>query len=311
MLNRLVSVAPMMDCTDKHARYFLRLISPNVLLYTEMITANALIFGDYKNLLAYDEFEHPVALQLGGSDPARLSQCAKLGEDFGYREINLNVGCPSDRVQSGQFGACLMLKPNLVAECVAAMCDAVKIPVTVKCRIGVDENDSYEALVHFIKYVSAAGCKVFIVHARKAWLSGLSPKQNREVPPLRYDVVLQLKKDFPELTFILNGGIKKISEVKEHLKLFDGVMIGREAYYNPFFLNEIEQEIFLRKKSLTRFEVMEKFIPYIQKQLKNKIKISHITRHLFGLFHGQPYAKMWRKWLGEARHLDFILWEEQ
>ena len=234
MNSRLISIAPMMDCTDRHDRYFLRLIAPHLLLYTEMITANALVHGERERFLAFDPNEHPVALQLGGADPQKVAYCAKLGEARGYDEINLNVGCPSDRVKSGQFGACLMLNPLLVAECVAAMCDAVKIPVTVKCRIGVDEHDSYDELHHFITKVSQAGCSVFIIHARKAWLNGLSPKQNREIPPLRYDIVWKVKQDFPKLTIIVNGGIKTCDDIAEQLGFVDGVMIGREAYANPF-----------------------------------------------------------------------------
>lgn len=300
MLNRLISIAPMMDWTDRHDRYFLRLIAPHVLLYTEMVTANALIHGDFKKLLAFHPLEHPVALQLGGSEPAKLAQCAKLGEEFGYDEINLNVGCPSDRVKSGQFGACLMMQPNVVADCVAAMHQAIKIPVTVKCRIGVDNNDSYEELVNFIKTISQAGCQVFIIHARKAWLNGLSPKENREIPPLRYDVVRQIKKDFPHLTIIVNGGIKTLTEIEEHISLVDGVMIGREAYTNPYFLAEIEQKYFSISDSLkTRYEVIEQFIPYIEEQLKNNVKLSSVTRHILGLFQGQKGARLWRRHLSE------------
>ena len=299
--DRRLSVAPMMDWTDRHDRYFLRLISPNALLYTEMVTTGALIHGDYKRFLEFDPFEHPVALQLGGSDPEQLAHCARLGEAFGYDEINLNVGCPSDRVQSGRFGACLMLEPKLVADCVAAMCAEVKIPVTVKCRIGVDENDSYEEFTRFVKTVSAAGCSVFIVHARKAWLNGLSPKQNREIPPLRYDVVKQLKQDYPNLTIILNGGIKNTLEVQNHLEWADGVMIGREAYSNPYFLAEIEKSVF-STEPLSRDAVIEAFIPYVERQLKNQLKLSNLTRHILGLFHGEKGARIWRRYLSEHSH---------
>ncbi len=303
MLNRLISIAPMMDWTDRHERYFLRLISPHVLLYTEMITTAALIHGDYHRLLAFNSFEHPVALQLGGSDPQQLAYCAKLGEDFGYNEINLNVGCPSDRVQSGHFGACLMLSPQLVADCVAAMQAVVKIPVTVKCRIGVDDNDSYQDLMHFVTLISQAGCKVFIMHARKAWLNGLSPKENREIPPLRYDIVHQIKKDFPELTIIINGGIKTIATIQEQLLYTDGVMIGREAYSNPYFLAEIEEKYFSSPESIaTRQKVIEKFIPYVEEQLRNKVKLSSMTRHILGLFMGQKGARIWRRTLSENSH---------
>src|SRR5579862_1638457 len=247
----LISVAPMMDYTDRHDRYFLRLIAPDVLLYTEMITAQALIHGDRNKLLAFDRAEHPVALQLGGSDPAMLAQCAQMGADVGYDEINLNVGCPSPRVSSGRFGACLMREPELVADCVAAMQAKVKIPVTVKCRIGVDEQDSYEALLQFVKQIAATGCHTFIIHARKALLSGLSPKQNREIPPLRYELVKQLKQDCPMLTIILNGGIKTIADIEAHLPAVDGMMIGRAAYSNPYMLAEIQSKLLNNKNLLS------------------------------------------------------------
>jgi tRNA-dihydrouridine synthase A len=300
VIDRRIAVAPMMDWTDRHDRYFLRLIAPHVLLYTEMITTGALIYGDYNRFLAFDELEHPVALQLGGSEPAALATCAKLGEDFGYDEINLNVGCPSDRVKSGRFGACLMLNPQLVAECVAAMKLVVKISVTVKCRIGVDENDSYAELKHFIKTIAAAGCDVFIIHARKAWLNGLSPKQNREIPPLKYEVVREIKKDFPQLTIVVNGGIGELSQVEDHLQFVDGVMIGREAYTNPYFLAEIEKMIFSSDADIvTRHEVIAKLIPYLENQLEKKVKLSSMTRHILGLFQGEPGAKLWRRHLSE------------
>ena len=303
MLNRLISVAPMMDWTDRHDRYFLRLISPHALLYTEMITTGALIYGDTDRFLAFDDLEHPVALQLGGSDPAMLARCAKMAEDYGYDEVNLNVGCPSDRVKSGQFGACLMLSPKLVADCVSAMKAAVKIPVTIKCRIGVDDNDSYEELAHFIRTVSEAGCDVFIVHARKAWLNGLSPKENREIPPLCYDVVAQIKRDFPHLTIVINGGIKTTDTIDTLLPTVDGVMIGREAYTNPYFLAELEQKYFPSSETiLMREQVIEKFMPYVEMQLKNKIKLSNMTRHILGLFNGLKGARTWRRVLSENAH---------
>lgn len=304
MLNRLISVAPMMDCTDRHDRYFLRLIAPHVLLYSEMITAQALIHGDPQYLLAFDPFEHPVALQLGGNNPSQLAYCAKLGAEFGYDEINLNVGCPSDRVKSGQFGACLMLQPTLVAECVSAMREVVKVPVTVKCRIGVDDHDSYEELQQFIATLSAAGCSVFIIHARKAWLNGLSPKQNREIPPLKYDVVYQIKCDFPNLTIIVNGGIKSCAEIATHLQYTDGVMIGREAYSNPYFLAEIEKQFFnlTDAEIAARHEIIQNYLPYIEQQLANKTKLSHITRHILGLFQGQAGARAWRRHISENAH---------
>lgn len=305
MPNPLISIAPMMDWTDRHDRYFLRLIAPNVLLYTEMVTANAIIHGDFKRFLEFHPLEHPVALQLGGSEPSKLVHCAKLGEEFGYDEINLNVGCPSDRVQSGRFGACLMLEPQLVADCVAAMSAAVRIPVTVKCRIGVDDQDSYEGLSRFIKIISEAGSQTVIVHARKAWLNGLSPKENREVPPLQYDTVRQIKRDFPHLTIVVNGGIKTIAEIDEHLQFVDGVMIGREAYTNPYFLSEIEQKYFSSSEEVrTRHQVIEQFIPYIEEQLSKNIRLSNMTRHILGLFQGQKGARIWRRHLSEHSHLD-------
>ena len=299
---RRFSVAPMMECTDRHDRYFLRLIAPHVLLYTEMMTTGALIHGDYQRFLKFDALEHPLALQLGGSEPEKLAYCARLGQDFGYDEINLNVGCPSDRVKSGQFGACLMLNPSLVAECVSAMTAVVKIPVTIKCRIGVDDNDSYEELVNFITIISEAGCDIFIIHARKAWLNGLSPKQNRDVPPLRYDIVQKIKKDFPHLTIIVNGGINTLIQIENNLRWTDGVMIGREAYTNPYFLSSIEKKYFLNKKIRTREEIIELFIPYIEQQLKNHVKLSSITRHILGLFHEQKGARRWRRYLSENAH---------
>lgn len=296
-INRLISIAPMMNCTDRHDRYFLRLISPNVLLYSEMITANALLFGDRNRFLEFHPSEHPVALQLGGNEPEKLGAAAKLGEEAGYDEINLNVGCPSDRVRSGQFGACLMLSPNVVAECVQAMRENVKVPVTIKCRIGVDDQDSYDQLTQFVAINAKAGCEIFIIHARKAWLKGLSPKENREIPPLRYEVVKNLKKDFPNLTFILNGGIKSLKDIKENLTDVDGVMIGRESYSNPYFLAEIEKEIFGNTHIADRHQIVENMIPYIEEQLKRKIKLSSITRHLLGLYHNQPGARAWRRFL--------------
>jgi tRNA-dihydrouridine synthase A len=300
LINRLISVAPMMDWTDRHDRYFLRLIAPHVLLYSEMITTGALKHGDVPYLLQYDEKEHPLALQLGGSHPDDLSTSAKLGESWGYDEINLNVGCPSGRVKAGQFGACLMLDPSLVRECVSAMRESVAVPVTVKCRIGVDDKDSYEDLIHFISEVGRSGCNIFIIHARKALLNGLSPKENREIPPLCYDVVYQLKRDFPQFTIILNGGLKTIEQIEIALEYVDGVMIGREAYSNPFFLAEIEKRFFSHE--IDRKEVILKLIPYIEKELKNKMKLSHITRHILGLFQGQLGAKKWRRFLSENAH---------
>lgn len=287
----------MMDCTDRHDRYFLRLIAPDVQLYSEMITTHALIHGDVDYLLGFNEKEKYLALQLGGSDPKQLAHCAKLGAAFGYDEINLNTGCPSPRVKSGRFGACLMLEPQLVAECVAAMQSVVAIPVTVKCRIGVDDEDSYAALMHFIATVAASGCRKFIIHARKAWLSGLSPKQNRDIPPLRYDIVRQIKQDFPHLTIILNGGIKTLDTLHNELPYVDGAMIGREAYANPYFLAGIQQHYFPNTPLLSRHEVVTAMQAYVARELENGLRLHSITRHLLGLFHGLPGASAWRRYL--------------
>lgn len=295
-------MAPMMDWTDRHDRYFLRLIAPDVLLYTEMVTAQAIIHGDRDYLLGFDSAEHPIALQLGGSDPAKLALCAKIGADYGYDEINLNVGCPSDRVQSGRFGACLMREPALVADCVAAMKAVVDIPVTVKCRIGVDHDDSYEALLHFISLNVAAGCDTFIIHARKAWLSGLSPKENREIPPLRYDVVHQIKRDFPSLTIVINGGLKTVAEIDAQLAVVDGVMVGRAAYQNPYLLSDLQSKYMENKGILTRQGVVQNMLPYISEQLNNGVKLSSITRHILGLFQGQRGAAAWRRHLSQHAH---------
>ncbi|HEX4045518.1 MAG TPA: tRNA dihydrouridine(20/20a) synthase DusA [Gammaproteobacteria bacterium] len=298
MTTPIIAIAPMMDYTDKHDRYFLRLISPNVRLYTEMITMQALIHGDATRFLAFDPSEHPVALQLGGSDPALLAQCAKMGEAAGYDEINLNVGCPSPRVKSGRFGACLMLEPNLVADCVVSMQAQVKIPVTVKCRIGVDEQDSYERLHAFIQRLAVAGCRTVIIHARKAWLSGLSPKENREIPPLNYGCVWQIKRDFPSLTIIVNGGIKTIADIDAQLPHVDGVMIGRAAYANPYWLAEIQARYF-QENNISRLEVIQRYIPYIQAQLQKGVKLTAMTRHILGLYQGQRGAALWRRHLSE------------
>lgn len=300
---RFISVAPMMDRTDRHFRYFLRLIAPNVRLYTEMVTSQALTHGDAHYLLQFNAAEKYVALQLGGSEPAQLAKSAKLGETYGYDEINLNVGCPSARVKCGNFGACLMLKPKLVADCFDAMQSAVNIPVTIKCRIGVDDFDSYENLSYFIYLISQAGCKTFIIHARKAWLKGLSPKQNRTIPPLRYDMVNKIKADFPMLNILINGGIKCLDDIKQHCVHVDGVMIGREAYSNPYFLSAIEKEYLGNRSLLTRAQVINKFIPYVQDQLESGVKLTAMTRHILGLFQGQTGAKVWRNFLSQHAHL--------
>lgn len=290
-------IAPMLDCTDRHERYFLRLISKRVRLYTEMIHCGALIHGDRKRFLRFDPSEHPIAIQLGGSDPQQLAQCTLFAEIHGYDEVNLNVGCPSYRVQAGQFGACLMKDPSRVARCVNAMMEASnEIKVSVKCRIGVDEFDGYEWLRHFIETVAATGCETFIVHARKAWLKGLSPKQNREIPPLCYPTVHQIKKDFPQLKIIINGGIKTLNQTQEQLQFTDGVMIGREAYSNPYVIAEADHQIFGDQgKIKTRKQILESYYPYVEKQLSGDSRLSNISRHIVGLFQGQPGAKHYRR----------------
>ena len=298
--NHLFSVAPMLDWTDRHCRYFYRLLSKKALLYTEMVTTGALIHANQHRFLAFNPEENPLALQLGGSTPQDLALCARMAQDYGYDEVNLNIGCPSDRVQNGQFGACLMAKPTLVAECIHAMTQAVSIPVTVKSRIGIDHQDSYQELSEFIEIIADAGCQTFIVHARKAWLKGLSPKQNRDIPPLRYDVVYQLKQDYPHLNFILNGGITDLDQIKNHLLQTDGVMLGREVYNRPFLLAEIDPKIYGVSQSLkNRPQIIEALLPYIDQQLKKGIRLHSITRHTLGLFHGQKGARNWRRYLSE------------
>lgn len=297
------SVAPMLDWTDRHCRYFLRQLSKHSLLYTEMVTTGAIIHGkgDY---LAYSEEEHPVALQLGGSDPQALAHCAKLAEARGYDEVNLNVGCPSDRVQNGRFGACLMADAGLVADCVKAMRDQVSIPVTVKTRIGIDEQDSYDFLCDFIATVAGRGeCEDFIIHARKAWLSGLSPKENREIPPLDYPRVYQLKRDFAHLNIAINGGIKTLDEVNAHLQHVDGVMVGREAYQNPGILAQVDRVVFGHQApDPSPVDVVRAMYPYIEKELAQGTYLGHITRHMLGLFQGIPGARQWRRYLSENAH---------
>jgi tRNA-dihydrouridine synthase A len=293
----------MLDWTDRYCRYFLRLISRHVLLYTEMVTTGAILYGQRARFLDFDPSEHPVALQLGGSEPEELARCAKLGEQWGYDEINLNVGCPSGRVQSGRFGACLMLTPELVAQCVKAMRDLVSIDVTLKHRIGVDDQDSYQALCDFVGKVSEAGCSTFIVHARKAWLQGLSPKQNREIPPLSYETVYRLKQDFPKLEIIINGGITSLEQAQQNLIHVDGVMIGREAYQNPWMLAQADRLIFGSEAiSVSRHQIIEALIPYVDKEISAGTPINRITRHILGLFQGQPGAKKWRRVLSEESH---------
>lgn len=296
-----INVAPMMDWTDRHCRYFLRLLSPHALLYTEMLTAASLIHGDAARLLRFNDEEHPVALQLGGSDPVLMARAARLGELQGYDEININVGCPSDRVQSGQFGACLMQHPELVAACVAAMREVVTVPVTVKTRIGIDDHDSYNFLLRFIDAVAAAGCETFIVHARIAILEGLSPKDNRSIPPLDYSRVYRLKQEHPDLTIVLNGGITTSDQVREHLRHVDAVMIGRQAYQDPWFLTELEQDFFATPVP-DRQVVIEQMSLQIERELADGVALKHMTRHLLGLFNGQPGARSWRRYLSENAH---------
>ena len=304
------SVAPMMDMTDRHCRAFLRLFSPNFRLYTEMVVAGSIIYGDRQRFLGFDVSEHPVALQLGGSDAAKLAMCAQLGQEWGYDEINLNVGCPSSRVKDAQFGACLMAKPRLVAECVQTMIESVTIPITVKCRTGIDNLDSYEFLKSFIETVAQSGCKRFIIHARKAWLTGLSPKENRTIPPLHYETVYQLKQDYPEFNIVINGGITNIHEIERHLHYTDGVMLGRQAYHNPWLLQEIDRHFFTDDESNIerypdRVSIVNAYLPYIQTQLAQGVFLRHMTRHMLSLFHGQPGAKSWRRYLsshGSKKH---------
>lgn len=300
--NRRFSIAPMLDWTDRHYRYFARLMSSQTLLYTEMVTTGAILHGkgDY---LAYNQEEHPLALQLGGSNVEDLARCAEIAQQRGYDEVNLNVGCPSDRVQNGRFGACLMEEPELVAHCVDAMRQKVDIPVTVKTRIGIDDKDSYEFLCDFITKVSAAGCDTFIVHARKAWLQGLSPKENREIPPLDYPRVYQLKQDFPGLHISINGGIKSFEEMHAHLAQLDGVMVGREAYQNPYLLAEVDQKIFgLDSQVMSRDQVVDAMLPYVEAHLQSGGRLNHISRHMTGLYQGIPGSRSWRRHLSENAH---------
>ncbi len=293
----------MLDWTDRHDRYFLRQISKKTVLYTEMITTGAILNGDTKRHLQFNPCEEPVAVQLGGSEPAALAECARICESYGYNEINLNVGCPSDRVQSGQFGACLMAEPQLVARSIESMQTAVNIPVTVKHRIGIDQFDSYEFMKQFVDIVADTGCKTFIVHARKAFLKGLSPKENRDVPPLVYPFVYRLKEERPDLEIIINGGIKTLAEVKTHLKAVDGVMIGREAYSNPFILADVDEWFYqVEANSISRADVARAMLPYIEQELTQGTRLQHISRHMLGLFHGQPGGRLWRRHISENAH---------
>jgi tRNA-dihydrouridine synthase A len=298
-----LSVAPMMDWTDRNCRFFHRQISRRTLLYTEMLTTGAVLHGDRERLLGFSPAEHPVALQLGGSDPAQLAEAARIGEQWGYDEINLNCGCPSDRVQSGRFGACLMAEPELVARLVAAMREAVRIPVTVKSRIAIDELEEWSTLEGFVRRISEAGCTRFIVHARKAWLQGLSPKENRDIPPLRYELVHRLKAEFPHLDISINGGIRTLDAAAEQLRHVDGVMIGRAAYENPYILAEADRRFFGSQEPVReRHAVVEAMLSYIEERLKQGAPLSAITRHMLGLFQGLPGARAWRRHLSENVH---------
>ena len=298
-MNRTVSVAPMMDCTDRHERYFLRLISKNTLLYTEMVVDEAINRGDKKKLLEFNLNEKPVALQIGGSSPKLLAEASKIGEDFGYDEINLNLGCPSKKVEKNKFGACLMKEPNLVADCLSKMQASTKLPVTIKTRIGYDNVEDYENFYNFISILKSTGIKTFIIHARKAMLGNFTPKQNLNIPPLKYDYVYNLKKDFPNEEIIINGGITSVEEIKNHLKKTNGVMIGRAAYHTPYFLADIEKEIFKSETIPSRQEVIENLIPYIKEELKKGTRLNQIMRHTLGLFHGQSGASYWKRYLSE------------
>ena len=298
-MNRKVSVAPMMDCTDRHERFFLRLISKNTFLYTEMIVDEAINRGDKKKLLEFNVNEKPVALQLGGSSPKLLAEAAKIGEDFGYDEINLNLGCPSKKVEKNKFGACLMKEPNLVADCLSEMQNKTRLPVTIKTRIGYDNIEDYENFYNFISKIKSTGVKTFIIHARKAMLGKFTPKQNLNIPPLKYDFVYNLKNDFPNDEIIINGGIISTNEIKDHLKKTDGVMIGRAAYHTPYLLADIEKEIFNNHIVPSREEVIENLIPYIKDELKKGTRLNQIMRHTLGLFHGQTGSSYWKRYLSE------------
>ena len=298
-MNRKVCVAPMMDCTDRHERFFLRLISKNVLLYTEMIVSEAISRGDKKKLLAFNLNEKPLALQIGGSSAKLLAEAAKIGEDFGYDEINLNLGCPSRKVQKNKFGACLMKEPNLVADCLTEMMASCSIPITVKTRIGYDDVEDYESLKNFIQILKKTGVKTFVIHARKAMLGKFTPKQNLNIPPLKYDIVYRLKKEFPDEEIIINGGINSIYQIKNHLEKVDGVMIGRTAYHSPYFLAEIEKEIFNNHNIPSRTEVIERMFPYIKEEASKGTRLNQIMRHTIGLFHGQKGSADWKRYLSK------------
>lgn len=302
-----VSVAPMMDWTDRHCRYFHRLLSPRARLYTEMVTSAALVRGKQLRLLEHSQQEHPLALQLGGSDPLELAQAAREGAAAGYDEINLNVGCPSDRVQAGRFGACLMREPELVGDCVKAMRDVVAVPVTVKCRIGVDDQDDYAGLQHFTETMLEAGVQVLVVHARKAWLQGLSPKENRDVPPLDYERVYRLKREFPQLVVAINGGVTTVEQVQAHLARLDGVMLGRAAYHDPYLLAQVEHALY-DEPLPRRDEVLHRMRPYVEAELARGTALKHISRHLLGLYQGEPGARSFRRTISEGTHLPGVGW---
>ena len=294
-----VSVAPMMDCTDRHDRYFMRIMSKNVMLYTEMIATKSAIYGDRKKILSYNSEEKPLALQVGGSDKQELSEVAKIAEDMGYNEININLGCPSKKVQKNKFGACLMKEPDLVADCLSKMQSSTKLPVTVKTRIGYDDQEDYENLYKFIDKLKNTGVKTFIIHARKAMLGKFTPKQNLNIPPLKYDVVYNLKKDFKNEEIIINGGITSTDQIKTHLNKVDGVMIGRSVYHSPYLLSEIEKEIFKNNNTPSRQEVIENLIPYVKEETKKGTRLNQIMRHTLGLFHGQTGSSFWKRYLSE------------
>jgi tRNA-dihydrouridine synthase A len=301
--NRRITVAPMMDWTDRHCRYFHRLLSPEALLYSEMVTSGAILHGDRDHLLAFNPEEHPLALQLGGSDPEELARCTRIAQARGYDEVNLNVGCPSDRVQRGRFGACLMLEPELVRDSISAMLDVADVPVTVKCRLGVDERDGYSYFSDFLHTVAESGCKLFVVHARKAWLSGLSPKENREVPELRYEWVYRIKQERADWTIVLNGGVTEIAEIETHLQHVDGVMLGRAAYHNPWLLVECQALLQPQAKLPQRADIVQQMQEYCRQQTALGVPVKHISRHMLGLFQGLPGAKRWRRWISENAHL--------
>ncbi|GAA4088073.1 tRNA dihydrouridine(20/20a) synthase DusA [Zhongshania borealis] len=303
ILDRRFCVAPMLDWSDRHCRVFWRQLSRHAVLYTEMITTGALIHGDQERHLDYSDIEHPVALQLGGSDPAALATSVRMAEQWQYDEVNLNCGCPSDRVQNGFFGACLMSRPSLVADCVKAMKDAGNLPITVKHRIGIDDQEGYGPLQEFVGAIAEAGTDAIIVHARKAWLQGLSPKENREIPPLNYDLVYQLKKDFPELEIIINGGIQTLADASSHLSYVDGIMVGRSAYQTPYLLAEVDEHFYQQAAtSKTRRDIIHDLLPYIEVELAKGTRLNHMTRHILGLFNGQAGGKLFRRHISEHAH---------